>query len=480
MSRAPHRVICLLLCLCFLPALSLAESGGSTRQPQVLTLWHYYNGMQQQMFDQLVLHFNETVGMEQGIVIEAISQGSVNNLTERLLAVASSPNGTGAVPDICAAYADTAYDIDQMGLVADLAPYISAEERAAYVDAYIHEGQLDMEGSLKLFPIAKSTEMLLVNQTDWDIFAAATGAQVEQLSTWEGICEVAELYWHWTDDQTDTPHDGQAFFGRDAFANYMLIGSMQLGKEIFQVDHGEMTLIFDRDVMYRLWENYAVPSVKGYFASYGRFRADDVKTGLLLALVGSTSGALYFPEEVTADDGSTYPIACMTLPLPGFAGTEPYAVQQGAGMIVKNTTPERIQAATVFLKWFTQPENNISFSLHSGYLPVTKEANQPQVLAQAMAEENVTGLLRDILETGVTITSSYHLYTNNAFAGGYEARQVLETSMPNWIDLAIQQRDELVASGMAWEEAVSRFTSEEAFEDWYSELCVEMNLALNR
>jgi len=31
----------------------------------------------------------------------------------------------------------------------------------------------------------------------------------------------------------DVPDDGKAFFGRDAMANYMLVGSMQLGTEIF-------------------------------------------------------------------------------------------------------------------------------------------------------------------------------------------------------------------------------------------------------
>ncbi|MCQ4808301.1 hypothetical protein NE626_16205, partial [Intestinimonas massiliensis] len=40
-----------------------------------------------------------------------------------------------------------------------------------------------------------------------------------------------------------------AFFGRDAMANYCIIGSRQLGAEVF----GDGTLVPDKDVFRRLW-----------------------------------------------------------------------------------------------------------------------------------------------------------------------------------------------------------------------------------
>ena len=45
-----------------------------------------------------------------------------------------------------------------------------------------------------------------------------------------------------TDGLTPEPNDGKAFFGRDALANYMIIGSRQLGKEIFEVRGDQVTL----------------------------------------------------------------------------------------------------------------------------------------------------------------------------------------------------------------------------------------------
>lgn len=49
--------------------------------PVSLTIWHYYNGAQQAMFDILVKEFNASVGKEEGIYVESYSQGSVSDLS---------------------------------------------------------------------------------------------------------------------------------------------------------------------------------------------------------------------------------------------------------------------------------------------------------------------------------------------------------------------------------------------------------------
>ncbi len=59
-------------------------------------------------------------------------------------------------------------------------------------------------------------------------------------------------------------------------ANYMLIGAQELGSTIFTVENGKMTVNLTEDVARRLWDNYYVPFVKGWFAGEGRFRSDDI------------------------------------------------------------------------------------------------------------------------------------------------------------------------------------------------------------
>ena len=98
-----------------------------------------------------------------------------------------------------------------MDALVDLSDYLTEEEIASYVDGYIDEGRFG-EG-VKIFPIAKSVEVLILNKTEWDKFAAATGASYDDLSTVESLTAAAEAYYNWTDSLTDTPNDGKALFG---------------------------------------------------------------------------------------------------------------------------------------------------------------------------------------------------------------------------------------------------------------------------
>lgn len=179
----------------------------------------------------------------------------------------------------------------------DLAPYFTEEEQNSYMDSYIEEGKIGLNGELEIFPVAKSTEIMMMNKTVWDEFSAAAGVSLEDLKTKEGVVRVAEHYYNWTDGKTpDIPYDGKAFYGRDAVANLFIIGSMQLGVELFHVENQQVTLQIDKDVFKRIWDCYYVPYVKGYFGAYGKFRSDDVKIGELIAYTGSTTSAGYFPD----------------------------------------------------------------------------------------------------------------------------------------------------------------------------------------
>ena len=145
--------------------------------PVSLTVWHYYNGAQQSAFDELVSEFNATVGKEKGIYVEGYSQGSVSDLEKAVTAAAAGSVGSQELPNIFSTYADTAYAMQQQGKLADLSRFFSAEELSEYVDAYIQEGYFHDDGALYIFPVAKSTEITMINTTDWQPFADATGAE---------------------------------------------------------------------------------------------------------------------------------------------------------------------------------------------------------------------------------------------------------------------------------------------------------------
>ena len=457
------------LVLCLVGCGGAQSTAQGNTEPVDLSVWTYYNGDQLESFNKLVDTFNDTVGKEKNITVESYSQGSVNDLEAQVMAAAQGKVGASAMPNIFMAYADTAYAMDQMGELADLAPYFTDEERAAYVDSYLTEGDFDDSGSIKIFPVAKSTELLFLNDTDWKLFAAATGARYSDLETVEGLVKTAEAYYNWTDAQTDTLNDGKALFGRDAMANYMLIGAKELGETIFDVKDGKMTMGLSEDVARKLWDNYYVPYIKGWAAASGRFRSDDIKIGSILAYIGSNSSATYFPTQVMLSDTESHDIELKVLPTPHFEGCEKVSVQQGAGMPVAKTTDAEVEASVVFLKWFTQPENNIAFAVGSGYLPVTHAANDMDAIYSSGLA--LTGNMENVLTEAVEAVNTNEMYTTKAFEGGTDARSKLSYSM---IDLAAADRatvEERLAAGESAEEAEAEFLTDEYFEAWYQSLC---------
>lgn len=468
-----------LLCGLCAAALALGCAGcGGSAGPEVpakvtdITVWTYYNGDQLESFNSLVNQFNETVGAQKGIKVSTESQGSVNDLETSVMDSAEGKVGAAAMPNIFSAYADTAYALDQMGMVVDLAPYLTEEEKAQFVEGYLSEGDFGEDDSIKIFPVAKSTELLFLNDTDWQAFADAADVRCEDLATMEGLTAAAEKYYNWTDAQTAAPDDGKALFGRDAMANYMLVGAQQLGDTIFAVKDGRMTVNFERDVARRLWDNYYVPFVKGWFAATGRFRSDDIKTGNVLAYVGSSSSATFFPTRVTNDANQSHEISLKTLPAPQFEGGEAVAVQQGAGMVVTAAKEEEVKASVEFLKWFVRAENNIAFSVGSGYLPVTRKANDMQeILASGLTLDDN---MQQTLAAAVDTVNGNRLYTPHAFAGGSSARKVLEYGLS---DLAAADRETVVqriAEGRRAAEAEAEFLTDEYFEAWYQDICAKL------
>lgn len=447
--------------LIILTGCSTNTHGLDPKKPIAITVWHYYNSTQKKVFDQLVASFNDTAGKEKGIIVEATSMGSIADLADAVNKSANKDVGAKELPNMFATYADTALTIDKTGSLANLDTYITKQEKEKYMDSYIEEGILN--GEFKVFPIAKACETLMVNKTDWTAFANATGVTTDQMSTWEGLVSVAEKYYVYS--------NGKAFFGRDAFANYMLVGSKQLNHPLFTLEDGNVKIDIDEATMRKLWDNYYVPYVKGYFYSHGRFATDDMKTNDIIALVGSTSGTAFFPSEVSIKDDNVYPIEYEVLPLPNFANSDPYSVQQGAGMSVTTSDEAHEYASVEFLKWFTQKERNLTFSAQSAYLPVLKEANDPELLPKALeeADAKVSQVVEDVLVATLKQNQTYELYTSPNFNNSYNARSLLEKSMKEKAKTDKAAVDQAIASGTSREEALTTFLNDTNFRTWYEE-----------
>lgn len=393
------RAICGALVLLLLAGLTGCGAGGvklDPKNPVVLTMWHNYGGDMQQSMDYLIDQFNGTVGKEQGVVIDVTAISSSGELNKSLAMIADGDPGAPDMPDIFTGYPKIAVQFQEKGMLADLDGYFTPEELSAYVDAFVEEGRLS-DGGLYVFPIAKSTEILYLNQTLFDRFAAETGASMEQLATFEGIAELSRMYYDWTDAMTpDIPDDGKQFYAADSWFNFSEVGMEQLGSSIFDED-GRLDLSGENYA--HIFKTIYTPAVEGGFAVYDGYSSDLSKTGDILCSTGSSAGILFYGDTITYADGSVEEVEYSILPYPVFEGGGQIALQRGGGLMVAKSDERKEYAAALFIKWLTAPAQNMSFISRTGYLPVTKQAFEEDMgeHIKALDDERIRMMLSAVL-----------------------------------------------------------------------------------
>lgn len=472
------KLACLFLSVMML--LTACSAGEKTaldpKNPVSITLWHYYVGDNKIALETAVDTFNKSVGSEKGVVVNAVAKGSVTELEKAVTDAAKGVVNAEAMPDLFSCYPDKALEIDELGKLCDLNDYFSKAEQALYVEEFLNDGQFDGE-RLLILPIVKSTELLYVNETAWNEFAAANGQDATKLSTWEGVYAAAQAYYKWTDAQTpESSGDGKSLMGVDSVANYVIIGNKQLGVEV--IDGQNQQVVLNRAVMKKIFDTYYGGMSLGYFNAVGKFRSDDIKAGDLTAYVGSSSGAAYFPTWIEKDN-TQLPIDFLALSYPVFEGGSPYAIQQGAGMSVANSTPEKQEGAAVFLKWFTSEAQNIEFAMTTGYLPVQSgayenaefKASLEDLRAGETAEKNVAAVydiaLNQIMERDT--------YASLPFKGSYQVRSTLEKSLTTMGQSGRQNATALKEQGLSEAEILAALDLNARFEEWLTAIRSQLN-----
>lgn len=384
------------------------EKGPSPANPVTLTLWHNFGGQMQTTMDSLVDEFNKTVGKENGILLNVTSITDSATIKEKLAMIAAEDPGAPEMPDIATCYPQTAVLLESKDLLANIDGYFTQKELEAYLPGFLNEGIID--GGLYVFPFAKSTEVLFVNQTLFSEFSEATGVKINQLATFEGIADASRRYYQWTDEKTpDIAGDGKSFYTADSFFNIAQVGMAQLGDALIE----NQRLQLDSEAYQRIWSCFLEPAIKGGFEIYQGYSSDLAKTGEIVCSTGSTAGILFYGNNITSPDNTTRQVEYTILPFPTFANGEKIAMQRGSGMIVAKSSPLKEKAAATFLKWFTAPVQNMKFVASTGYLPVTHEAFENSISKEIASIDNEN--IRKLLTAAITMHKDFDFYIPPVF-----------------------------------------------------------------
>ena len=334
------------------------DEGILKSNPVTLTIWHVYGEQTASPLNDLINEFNDTIGQKEGIKVQVSLVSNTNTIHEAVLKSANKEPGATELPDMFISYPKTVLAMPDSDVLVDFRDYFSEDELKAYVPEFIEEG--DINGRLLVFPVAKSTEILFVNNTLFDRFAKDTGAKIEDLKTWEGLFETSLKYKDWS--------GGKTFLAHDYHFNYFQVGCESMGESFFDGDKIAFGSKFAK-----AWDPYAKAAIEGGLWLNEGYATEPLRTGDAIASIGSSASVLYYADEVTYADNKTEKVEIAAYPVPYFEKGEKMVMQRGAGICAVKSTPEREKALATFVKWITSPEVNVRFVTSVGYMPVTNE-----------------------------------------------------------------------------------------------------------
>lgn len=445
------------------------------KKPVSVHLWHYYAGENKQALENAASEFNRSIGIDRGVIVTPVAKGSILDLEMEITASAKGEAGAEVMPEMFSSYLDKAMEIDALGKLEDFNRYFDEGEKERYFAKYLRSS-LAAENRFLILPIVKSTEILYVNKQGWERFAEENGISPTELKTWEGLLRTARAYYQWQDAKTPRqPWDGKGFMGMDVLSNFIFVGSTQLGVDIMDRESGKVRL--DEPSLRRLYEIYAKGMALGYFDASGKYRSDNIKSGDLIAYIGSSSGAPYFPSWIEKDSGKES-IELLAKPYPVFEGGRSRIVLQGAGVCLSTPDLQKQEGAVLFLKWFTGREQNARFAMSTGYFPVnaapydegTTEGFFRAMGAESFPSENV----RKVYEVSFDQLMEAEIYETPFFEKSYELRKFFEHSLMMQAQKMEEDAVKWKQDGLTEEEILTNLDMDARFHSWLDELRGEL------
>jgi ABC-type glycerol-3-phosphate transport system substrate-binding protein len=323
---------------------------------QDVLIWYTHDGDREQALLDMFDLFNTS--NPHGITVRGDHVGGHNELYHQMLLGIEG----GPLPQIVEAYQNQALAYHKAGVIADLEPYMAStlwgltqKEREDYITEFLQQDNID--GVQTALLPNRSMEVLYYNQdwldelgfdgppADWTAFAAMCAAARDQpFSRSKGTRSLGIL---WERDAS-----------RLASIIYSLGGNVMTedgSSYTYDTPTTTQALTIMRDAV-----NSGAAALIGDNGDREAFIAGEV-----LFAQRSSAGAPQFAK--TIGDRFAWNVA-------GLPTDQKVPVENvyGASLAIIKTTPQQQLASWVFIKWFTEPEQQDRWSTASGYFPVRR------------------------------------------------------------------------------------------------------------
>ncbi len=341
-------IITLLVSLSFVFAMGAKEEDVTH-----ITLWHSSQGSALGVFEEIIDDFNNTIGKENNIVVDAVYQGKANDVLTKV----NAAELTSTLPDIAMMDATAAVDMNNLESI------VTMEELGVDTSSLLPSAKnnfTSMRGTIAL-PFNASALLYYYNKTAFD------EKGIEAPKTIDDMISSAVILGEKDKNGNLSP----AFF-EGVPATYELsyfICAQNGGTYMVDKKNGHEgtpdEVLFETDGTYKAFlEKWKALFDTGYCSAVTSSVSDDFVAGRTLSMLASSSNLTYILNAV----GTSFEVGVAPVPVVDENATGGAIVSGGALFCFTSSSEVKL-----VLEYLISPEVQAEWSEKTGYIPVNKE-----------------------------------------------------------------------------------------------------------
>ena len=408
-----------------------------TQTPVTITFWHTQGDNLQKVLNEAIEEFT---ALYPNITVEHQQIGGYDDVRDQIV----TNMGTGGYPSMAYCYPDHVALYNEATIAVSLDDVIAngkyglggselkfdGPTKEDFVEAFYNEGSVYGDGLMYTMPFLKSTEALFYNKTFFAEHNLTVPKTWEEM--WETCAKIKEI------DPKSCP------LGYDSDSNLFITLSETYGYAYTS----QNSFDFDNEGMRGLMKTFKENYNKGYFTTQGIYgtytntlMTDTSLDSRAYMCIGSTAGATY-----QANSSGAFETGVSNVPYA--AGKEAKAISQGPSLVLfKKDNVQEVLATWLFTQYLLTDSVQVRFAMTSGYLPVTKTAQNNEVYVNnflSKADGTKKGIAATATKQAIAQNNAY--FTSEVFIGSSYARDEVGSLVSSLMQDKAAVTDELVQS----------------------------------
>ncbi len=374
----------------------LLTAGGAKEEKEKVTLWHSSQGSALTTFEEIVDTFNETIGEEKGIVIEAVYQGKANDVLTKV----NAAQGTSTLPDIAMMDATAALDMnntDSIVTIEKLGIDTSSILPVALASFTSEKGTIAL-------PFNASALLYYYNKTLYDEKGLSSSLTIDDMTSSAPILGEKDAGGSLTVSAFSgipTTYELTYFIAQQTGGTYLV--NNRNGH-----DGTATEVLFGKEGTYRAFlEKWQKLFETGYCDALSSGVSDDFIAGRTAAMLASSSNL----TRILSSVGDSFEVGVSRVPLVNETSNGK-AVASGGALFAFTES----EAVKTVLEYLVSPDVQAKWSEETGYVPVNMETYTSEAYSAFLSNNPLYRTALDYLVesdgsmVNVWLPSAYTIY----------------------------------------------------------------------